>query len=141
MCVCIHIYQFSTVAQSCLTPCDPMNRSTPGLPVHHQPPEFTQTHVRRVGDAVQPSHPRSSPSPPGPNLSQHQGFSTFLFLTSLPISQILQWLFTHQNIWDWAYSTCYKKQRFFLLTHAFKWQNLNEYFLFSSKRVWFKIWF
>ena len=64
--------QFSSVAQSCPTLCDPMNRSTPGLPVHHQLPEFTQTHVHRVGDAIQPSHPLSSPSPPAPNPSQHQ---------------------------------------------------------------------
>ena len=66
------IYQFSSVAQLCPTLCDPMNRSTPGLPVHHQLPEFTQTHVHRVGDAIQPSHPLSSPSPPAPNPSQHQ---------------------------------------------------------------------
>ena len=65
--------QFSSVAQSCPTLCDPMNRSTPGLPVHHQLPEFTQTHVHRVSDAIQPSHPLSSPSPPAPNPSQHQG--------------------------------------------------------------------
>ena len=65
--------QFSSVAQLCPTLCDPMNRSTPGLPVHHQLPEFTQTHVHRVGDAIQPSHPLSSPSPPAPNPSQHQG--------------------------------------------------------------------
>ena len=64
--------QFSSFAQSCLTLCDPMNRSTPGLPVHHQLPEFTQTHVLRVNDAIQPSHPLSSPSPPAPNPSQHQ---------------------------------------------------------------------
>ena len=63
--------QFSSVAQSCLTLCDPMNRSTPGLPVHHQLLEFTQTYVHRVGDAIQPSHPLSSPSPPAPNPSQH----------------------------------------------------------------------
>ena len=61
-----------SVAQSCLTLCDPMNRSTPGLPVHHQLLEFTQTHVHRVGDAIQPSDPLSSPSPPAPNPSQHQ---------------------------------------------------------------------
>ena len=67
----LHI-QFSSVAQSCPTLCDPMNRSTPGLPVHHQLPEFTQTHVDRVGDAIQPSHPLSSPSLPAPNPSQHQ---------------------------------------------------------------------
>ena len=64
--------QFSSVAQSCPTLCDPMNRSTPGLPVHHQLPEFTQTRVHRVCDAIQPSHPLSSPSPPAPNPSQHQ---------------------------------------------------------------------
>ena len=65
--------QFSSIPQSCLTLCDPMNHSTPGLPVHHQLPEFTQIHVHRVGDAIQPSHPLSSPSPPAPNPSQHQG--------------------------------------------------------------------
>ena len=64
--------QFSSVAQSCPTLCDPMNHSTPGLPVHHQLPEFTQTHVHRVSDVIQPSHPGSSPSPPAPNHSQHQ---------------------------------------------------------------------
>ena len=64
--------QFSLVVQSCLTLCDPVNRSTPGLPVHHQLPEFTQTHIHRVGDAIQPSHPLSSPSPRAPNPSQHQ---------------------------------------------------------------------
>ena len=63
--------QFSSVAQSCPTLCDPMNCSTPGLPVHHQLLEFTQTHVHRVPDAIQPSHPLSSPSPPAPNPSQH----------------------------------------------------------------------
>ena len=63
---------FSSVPQSCPTLCDPMNRSTPGLPVHHQLPEITQTHVHRVHDAIQPSHPGSSLSPPAPNLSQHQ---------------------------------------------------------------------
>ena len=65
--------QFSSVAQSCPTLCDPMNHSTPGLPVHHQLPEFTQIHVHSVGDAIQPSHPLSSPSPPALNPSQHQG--------------------------------------------------------------------
>ena len=65
--------QSSSVAQSRPTLCNPMNRSTPGLPVHHQIPEFTQTRVHQVGDAIQPSHPLSSPSPPAPNPSQHQG--------------------------------------------------------------------
>ena len=64
--------QFSSVAQSCLTLCDPMNRSMPGLPVHHQLPEFTKTYVHWVSDAIKPSHPLSSPSPPAPNPSQHQ---------------------------------------------------------------------
>ena len=64
--------QFSSVTQSCPTLCNPMNRSMPGLPIHHQLLEFTQTHVHRVGDAIQPSHPLLSPSPPAPNPSQHQ---------------------------------------------------------------------
>ena len=64
--------QIRSVAQSCPTLCDSMNRSTPGLPVHHQIPEFTQTHIHQVSDAIQPSHPLSSPSPPAPNPSQHQ---------------------------------------------------------------------
>jgi len=65
------MYQFSSV-QSCPTLCDPMNRSMPSLPVHHQLPEFSQTHVHQISDAIQPSHPLSSPSPPAPNPSQHQ---------------------------------------------------------------------
>ena len=73
--------QFSTVAQSCPTLCDPMNRSMPGLPVHHQLPEFTQTHVHWVGDAIQPSHLPLSPSPPALNLSQHH--SLFKWVSSL----------------------------------------------------------
>ena len=67
--------QFSSVTQSFLTPCDLMNCSTPGLPVHHQLPETTQNHVHRVSDAIQPSHPLSSPSLPALNVSQHQGLS------------------------------------------------------------------
>ena len=81
--VCSHIIfkpmnmsvQFNSVAQSCPTLCDPMNHSTPGLPVHHHLPEFTQTHVHRVSDAIQPSHSLSSPSPPAPNPSQHHSLS------------------------------------------------------------------
>ena len=67
------VVKFSSVAQSCPTFCDPMNCSMPGLPVHHQLLEFTQNHVHRVSDAIQPSHPLSSPFPPALNLSQHQG--------------------------------------------------------------------
>ena len=85
MCIQTYTYthrnvQFSSVAQSCPTLCNPMNHSTPGLPVHHQLPEFTQTHVNRVSDAIQPSHPLSSPSPPAPNPSQHQ--SLFQWVSS-----------------------------------------------------------
>jgi len=77
-CIFFNSVQFSSVAQLCLTLCDPMNRSTPGLPVHHQLLEFIQTHVHWVGDAVQPSHPLSSPSPPAPNPSQHQSLVSFI---------------------------------------------------------------
>ena len=81
--------QFSSVAQSCPTLCDTMNCSTPGLPVHHQLPEFTQTHVHRVSDAIQPSHPLSSPSPPAPNPSQHQ--SLFQWVNSLhEVTKVLE---------------------------------------------------
>ena len=76
--------QFSSVAQSCPTPCDPMNRSTPGLLVPHQLPEFTQTHVHQVGDAIQPSHPLLSPSLPAPNPSLPAS-------GSFPMSQLFAW--------------------------------------------------
>ena len=79
--VYVVLLQFSSVAQSCLTLCDPMNCSTPGLPVHHQLPEFTQTRVHWVSGAIQPSHPLSSPSPPAFNLFQHQGL--FKWVSSL----------------------------------------------------------
>ena len=82
-------YQFSSVAQSYPTLCDPMNRSMPGLPVHHQLPEFTQIHIHRVSDANQPSHPLSSPSPPAPNPSQHQGL--FQWVNSLhEVAKVLE---------------------------------------------------
>ena len=76
------MYQIRSVAQLCPTLCDPMNRSMPGLPIHHQLPEFTQTHIHRVSDAIKPSHPLSSPSPPTPNPFQHQSF---------PMSQLFAW--------------------------------------------------
>ena len=85
-------WTFSSVAQSCPTLCNPMNRSTPGLPVHHQLPEFTQTHVHRVGDAIQPSHPLSSPSPPALNPSQHQ--SLFQWVNSShEVAKVLEFQF------------------------------------------------
>ena len=81
--------QFSSVAQSCLTLCDPVNRSTLGLPVHHQLLEFTQTHVHQVSDAIQPSHPLSSPSPPASNPSQHQRL--FQWVNSSPeVAKVLE---------------------------------------------------
>ena len=92
-------FQFSSVTQSCPTLCDPMNHSMPGLPVHHQFPEFTQTHVHRVGDAIQPSHPLSSPSPPAPNPSPHQGL--FQWVNSLhEVTKLLEFVETHKK-------TCY----------------------------------
>ena len=86
--------QFSSVAQSCLTVCNPMNHRTPGLPVHHQLPESIKTHVHRVGDAIQPSHPLSSPSPA--NLSQHQGL--FKWVSSLhQVAKVLEFQLQHQS--------------------------------------------
>ena len=97
--------QFSSVAQSCPTLCDPMNRSTPGLPVHHQLLEFTQTHVHRVSDTIQPSHPLSSPSPPAPNPSQHQ--SLFQWVNSLhEVAKVLEFQASESvlplNTQDWS---------------------------------------
>ena len=90
------LIQFSSVAQSCPTLCDPMNRSTPGLPVRHQLPEFTQIHVHRVSDAIQPSHPPSSPSPLAFNLSQHQG--PYKGLSSLhQLAKVLELQLQHQS--------------------------------------------
>ena len=85
--------QFSSVAQLCPTVCNPMNRSTPGLPVHHQLPEFTQTHVHQVSDAIQPSHPLLSPFPPAPYLSHHQGLSQWV--SSLhQVAKVLEFSFS-----------------------------------------------
>ena len=88
--------QFSSVTQSCPTLCDPMNRSTPGLPVHHQLPESTQTHVHRVSDAIQPSHPLSSPSPPDPNPSQHQGLFQWVS-SSHEVTKVLELQLYHHS--------------------------------------------
>ena len=91
-----HQYQFSSVAQLCPTFCDPMDSSTPGLPVHHQLPEFTQTHVHWVSDAIQPSHPLSSPSPPAFNLSQHQGLFQWVSC-SHQVAKVLEFQLQHQS--------------------------------------------
>ena len=90
------ILELSLVAQSCPTLCDPMNRCMPGLPVHHQLPEFTQTHVHRVGDAIQPSHPQSSPSPPAPNPSQHQGLFQRVN-SSHEVAKVLEFQLQHHS--------------------------------------------
>ena len=88
--------EFTSVAQSCPTLCDPMNRSTPGLSVRHQLPESTQTHVHRVSDAIQPSHPLLSPSPSVLNLSQHQGL--FQRVSSLyQVAKVLEFQLQHQS--------------------------------------------
>ena len=87
---------FSSVAQSCPTPCNSMNHSTPGLPVHHQLLESTHTHVHQVGDTIQPSHPLSSPSPPALNLSQHQGLFQWVS-SSHQVAKILEFQLQHQS--------------------------------------------
>ena len=92
----LSVVQFSSVAQPCLTVCDPMNCSTPGLPVHHQLPDFTQTHVHRVGDAIQPLHPLSSPSPPAPNPSQFQGIFQGVS-SSHEVAKVLEFQPQHQS--------------------------------------------
>ena len=94
--------QFSS-AQPCLTLCNPMNRSTPGLPVHHQLPESTQTHVHWVSDAIQPSHPLSSPSPPVLNLSQHQGLFQRVS-SSHQLAKVLEFQLQHQSF-QWTSRT------------------------------------
>ena len=86
--------QFSR--SSCPTLCDPMNRSTPGLPVHHQLPEFTETHIHRVSDAIQPSHPLSSPSPPASNPSQHHGLFQWVN-SSHEVAKVLEFQLQHQS--------------------------------------------
>ena len=96
--------QFSSVQSlSRVRLCDPMNRSMPGLPVHHQLPEFTQTHVHRVNDATRPSHPLSSPSPPAPNPSQLQGLFQW-FNSSHEVDKVLEFQLQHQSL-QWTPST------------------------------------
>ena len=92
----LHSSKFSSVAQSCLTLCDPMDHSTPGLSDRHQLPEFTQTHVHSVGNAIQPSHPLSSSSPPAFNLSQHQGLFQWVD-SSNQVAKVLEFQFQHQS--------------------------------------------
>ena len=98
--------QFSSVAQSCPTLCDPMNRSTGGLPVHHQLLEFTQSHINRVSDAIQPSHPLSAFSPLAPNASQHQSLSQWVNSAgggqSTGVSALASFLPKKSQGWSWS---------------------------------------
>ena len=108
-----YLIAFSSVAQSCPTLCDPMNHSAPGLPVHHQLPEFPQTYVHQVGDAIQPSHPRSSPSPPAPNPAQHQDLSNESTLRT-------RW----PKYWSFSFSISPSSGRFYFLglqNHFIQW--------------------
>jgi len=105
--------QFSSVVQSCQTLCNPMNRRVPDLPVHHQLPEFIQTHVHPVGDAIQPSHPLSSPSPPAPTPSQHQGLSTGSTLH-------MRW----PKYWSFSYSITHFKEHPGLISFRMDWLDL-----------------
>ena len=91
-----HSVQFSSVPQSCPTLCNPLNHSMPGLPVHHQLPESTQTHVHWVSGAIQPSHPLSSPSPPALNLSQHQGLFQWVS-SSQQVAKVLEYKIQQQS--------------------------------------------
>ena len=102
-----------SVAQSCLTLCNPMDCSTPGLLVHHQLPEFTQTHVHWVSDAIQPSHPLSSPSPPAPNPSQHQSLSNESALH-------MRW----PKYWSFSFSIIPSKEHSGLISCRMDWLDL-----------------
>ena len=105
--------QFRSVAQSCPTFCNPMNLSMPGLPVHHQLPEFTQNHVHQVGDAIQPSHPLSSLSPPAPNPFQHQS--------------LFQWVNSSHEVvkyWSFNFSIIPSKEHPGLISFRMDWLDL-----------------
>ena len=107
------VTQFSSVSQLCPTLCDPMNRSTPGLPVHHQLPEFTQTHVHQVSDAIQPSHPLLSPSPPAPNPSSIRVFSNESTLH-------MRW----PKYWSFSFSISPSKEHPGLISFRMEWLDL-----------------
>ena len=106
--------QVSSVAQLCLTLCNPVDCSMPGLPVHHQLPEFTQTHVHRVSDAVQPSHPLLSPSPPSFHLSQHQGLFQRVILC-------IRW----PKYWNFSFSISPSNEYSGLISFRMDWLDLD----------------
>ena len=99
--------EFSSVTQSCPSPCNPMDRSTPGFPVHYQLLELTQTHVHWVGDAIQLSHPMFSPSPPAFNLSQHQGLFQWVS-SSHQVAKVLEFQLQHQS-YKWIFTDYFPK--------------------------------
>ena len=109
--------QFSSVAQLCLTLCNPMDCSTPGLPVHHQHPDFTWTHVHWVDDAIQPSHPLSFPSPPTFSLSQHQGLFKWI---SSSYQSFLQW----SKYWSFSFSISPSNEYSELISFRMDWLDL-----------------
>ena len=149
---------FSSVAQSCLTLCNPVDCSMPGLPVHHQLLDFTQTHVHHVGNAIQPSHPLSSPSPPAFNLSQHQGLFQWVRF-SHQVARVLEFQLQHQSFqwtfrtdfplgWTWLdllavqgtlkslLNTTVQVLRSFKSLMEFKNVSVGEFTSLSSKRHW-----
>ena len=131
----LYSVQFSSVTQPCSTLCNPMNCSTPGLPVHHQLPELTQTHVHWVGDAIQTSHPLLFLSPPALNLSQHQGL--FKWVSSLhEVAKALEFQLQHQSI-QWSPRTDLLYFYFIYYYYYYYYLLLNDafYFFFISWRL------
>ena len=126
----------SSMAQSCLTLCDPMDCSMPGFPVYHQLLELAQTHVHRVGDVIQPSHPLSSPSPPAFYLSQHQGlFQWVSFLHQ--VAKVLEFLLQHQSF-QWIFRTAFLRTDWFgLLTVQVTLKSLLQH---HSSKLWSLLW-
>ena len=112
-----HSVRFSSVAQSCPALCEPMNPNMPGLSVHHQLPEFTQTHVHRVGDAIQPSHPLLPPFPPAPNPSQHQGLFQWV---SFPMTLHMRW----PKYWSFSFSVSPSNEHPGLISFRMDWLDL-----------------
>ena len=130
--------QFSSVAQSCATLCDPKNRSTPGLPVHHQHPESTQSHVHRVGDVIQPSYPLSSHSPPALNLSQHQGLFKWVS-SSHQVAKVLEFKLQHQwmNIhFQWIFRISFKIDWLHLLVVQVTLKSLLQHHSSKASILW-----
>ena len=113
--LCFSSVQFSSVAQLCPTLCDPMSCRTPGLPVHHHLPWFTQTHVHGVGDTIQPSHPLSSPFPPAPNPSQHQSFQWVIFSNESTLR--MRW----PKYWSFSFSIIPSKEHPGLISFRMDW--------------------